>query len=302
MTEPESSAVARFYDELAADYHLVYADWDAGMVRQGKALDTLIRAESGTGVPVSVLDCSCGIGTQAIALGLCGYQVTGTDISRSAVDRAVREASARSVHLPAAAADMRHLPFSGARFDVVVCADNSLPHLLTERDVHAALTEMRRVLRPGGLLVVSTRPYDEILRARPTSTAPQPGSTPTGRSITFQLWDWHDDGERYDLQHFQLLPDEGDGIGGSGSGSGSGDGGGSGGEAEDGHGDRHEDGHGGEDSGRDGWRVRVRRSTYWALTRQQLTDFATEAGFVGPKWHAPESTGFFQPVLTARVP
>jgi ubiquinone/menaquinone biosynthesis C-methylase UbiE len=256
---PDASQVAQFYDELAADYHLVYADWDAGMSRQGRALDAVIQAELGTD-SASVLDCSCGIGTQAIALGLRGHRVTGTDISSSAVSRAVREAALRGVSLPAATADMRHLPFPDGLFDVVVSADNALPHLLTAQDVCGALAEMRRVLRSGGLLLVSTRPYDEILRARPTSTPPQLAPSPHGRSITFQLWDWHADGERYDLEHFQVIPGEGD-----------------------------------------DWRVRVRRTTYWALTHRQLTGYATEAGFTEPEWRSPESSGFFQPLLTARV-
>ncbi|MFB7915533.1 class I SAM-dependent methyltransferase [Streptomyces sp. NPDC056061] len=259
MSGSGPSTVAHFYDELATDYHLVYADWDEAMSRQGTALDALIRAELGTG-PVPVLDCSCGIGTQAIPLALRGHRVVGTDISPSAVDRAAREASARGVRLPTATADMRRLPFADSRFDAVVCADNSLPHLLTEEDVCAALAEMRRVLSPDGLLLISTRPYDEILRSRPASTMPRTGSSPAGRAVTFQLWDWHDDGEHYDLEHFRLLPEG------------------------------------------DGWSVRVRRSTYWALAQRQLADFADRAGFVAPTWHTPASSGFFQPVLTARRP
>lgn len=258
----ETSAVARFYDQLAADYHLIYADWEAGIARQGRALDAVIRAELGTGA-VSVLDCSCGIGTQAIGLGLQGHRVTGTDLSVSAVTRAAREAAGRGVTLAAAAADMRRLPFPDGRFDVVVSADNSLPHLLTAQDLRAALVEMRRVLRSGGLLIVSTRPYDEILQSRPTSTAPQlspsPDGGPDSRSITFQLWEWHADGEHYDLEHFQLVPEHGE------------------------------------------WRVRVRRGTYWALTRRQLTEQATEAGFAEPSWREPESSGFHQPLLIARA-
>jgi hypothetical protein len=46
----------------------------------------------------------------------------------------------------------------------------------------------------------------------------------------------------------------------------------------------------------------VRRTTYWALTQQQLTRFVTEAGFTDAIWEQPASSGFFQPVLTARVP
>ncbi|MFC9845196.1 class I SAM-dependent methyltransferase [Streptomyces sp. NPDC060223] len=255
----DDASVAGFYDQLAADYHLTYADWDASLARQGRALDAMIRAELGAG-PMSVLDCSCGIGTQAIGLGRCGHRVTGSDISPVAVRRAGREAALREVRLPTAVADMRQLPFADGAFDVVVCADNALPHLLTEEEVLAVLAEMRRVLRGGGLLIISTRPYDEILASRPLSTPPQLAPTPGGRAVTFQLWDWHDDGERYDLEFFQLLPDG------------------------------------------DDWRVKVRRTTYWALTRRRLAGFVAEAGFVEPEWAAPESSGFFQPVLSARKP
>jgi SAM-dependent methyltransferase len=200
----EVSPVAGFYDQLALDYHRIYPDWDASMARQGQALDAIIHAELDAD-HAAVLDCSCGIGTQAIALSQRGHQVTGTDISPLAVARAVHESALRGVSLPAAVADMRRLPFHDSRFDAVVSADNSLPHLLNAHDVAAALAEMRRVLRVGGLLIVSTRPYDEIRTARPTSTPPQTTSSSDRRSITFQLWDWHADGEHYDLEHFQLV-------------------------------------------------------------------------------------------------
>lgn len=210
-----------------------------------------------------MLDCSCGIGTQAIGLALRGHRVTGTDISPRAAARAAREAARRSLSLRTAAADMRRLPFTDGQFDTVVCADNSLPHLLTEQEVNAALAEMRRVLRPGGQLLLSTRPYDDLLRDRPAATPPQVSRAAEAddgeRTVTFQLWHWHDDGEHYDLEHFQLLPAAGE------------------------------------------WRVRVRRTTYWALGRDRLVGLATEAGFVDPQWQMPQETGFFQPLLVARA-
>lgn len=155
---------------------------------------------------------------------------------------------------------MRTLPFRPAAFDVIVCADNSLPHLLTPEALRAALGNMRRVLKPGGLLLITTRAYDEVRKTRQRSTPPQVLDAPAGRTITFQLWDWHDDGEHYDIEHFQLLP----------------------------HGKS--------------WSVSLRRTTYWALTSDELTSFAVAAGFRETVWHAPENTGFFQLVLTARAP
>ncbi|MGW1174612.1 methyltransferase domain-containing protein [Kitasatospora sp. NPDC002543] len=252
------SALGRFYDDFADDYHLLYPDWNASLARQGAALDTLIRAGLGDR-PAEVLDCACGIGTQAIGLTALGHRVTGTDLSPASAARAAAEAASRGLRLPVTAADMRGLPFPDRHFDVVVCADNALPHLLTAEDVRAALGEMRRVLRPGGLLLVTTRPYDELLRTRPASTLPQTAEHGGRRSVLFQLWQWHEDGERYDLELFRLLPDE---------------------------------------AGQ--WDVAVRRATYWALTRDQLSAFAAEAGLTGTRWEQPVDTGFFQPVLIAR--
>ena len=205
-----TSSVREFYDALAADYHLIFPDWDASMARQAAALDGVVRARLGAG-PHQVLDCSCGIGTQAIGLAGVGRRVTGSDLSPVAVARAAVEAAARGVRLPVTVADMRALPFRAAAFDVVVCADNSLAHLLTVGDVGTALASMRRVLRDDGLLVLSVRDYDGIRAARPPSAPPQVSTTAQGRVITFQLWHWHEDGERYDLEHFQLVPGEGGG-------------------------------------------------------------------------------------------
>ncbi|MEU9166523.1 class I SAM-dependent methyltransferase [Streptomyces sp. NPDC048420] len=244
-----------FYDSLAPDYHRIFANWDASMAHQGAVLGNLL----GPG-PHRVLDCSCGIGTQAIGLALAGHRVVGTDLSPVAAARATEEAAARGALLPTAAADMRQLPFAPGVFDVVVCADNSVAHLLTAPDVEAALAGMRRVLRDDGLLLLTVRDYDEIRRNRPEAAPPQVSENSDGRVITFQLWNWHEDGEHYDQEYFQLRPADGD------------------------------------------WAVRVRRTTSWALTRAQLTEFVAAAGFVDVRWHEPASSGFYQPVLTARAP
>lgn len=254
MSEP---SVRDFYDDLAHDYHLMFQDWDASMAYQAEALGGLIRQSVGAG-PHTVLDCSCGIGTQAIGLARAGHRVVGTDLSPVAAARAADEAAARGSKLPAAAADMRQLPFRETSFDVVLCADNSLTHLLSGQDLRTALLGMRRVLQDDGLLVITVRSYDETRQSRPTSTPPQVSRTRAGQAITFQLWHWHEDGERYDLEHFQLIP------------------------------------------AKNTWQVRVRRTTHWALTSPQLTEFVTEAGFTKIAWHSPVSSGYYQPVLTAR--
>jgi SAM-dependent methyltransferase len=246
----------KFYDELADDYHLIFADWDASIARQAAALDSLIVTQLGQGSHM-ILDCACGIGTQAIGLTGTGHRVIGTDLSPLALVRATTEATARDADFPKAAADLRALPFPDGAFEVVVCADNAIPHLLTPRDMHTGLTSMGRVLRPGGLLILTTRPYDELRAERPSYSPPWRSPTEHGRAISFQLWDWHDDGARYDLEHFTLVPDG------------------------------------------QSWRVGVRRATYWAITHAELADLVAGAGFADVTWHTPETSGFFQPLLTA---
>lgn len=196
----------RFYDELAPDYHLIFPDWDASIRRQGKALGRLVREAIGAG-RCAVLDCACGIGTQLIGLAQLGHQVTGSDLSAVAAGRAAAEARSRGLEVPALAADMRGLPFRAASFDVVVCADNSVAHLLTEENLAVALNSMRRVLRPGGLLVLTVR-SDDVRKTHPTTTPVQVTETPVGPVLTVQLWDWHADGEHYDMRHVQLVPTE----------------------------------------------------------------------------------------------
>ena len=191
---------AAFYDDLAADYHLIFADWDTAIAREAAIITGLMRDRGVTAGPV--LDASCGIGTQAIGLAQAGFAVTATDISPASVERCAREAAARGLALATAVADIRVLDIAGA----VGCAaavsfDNALAHLLEDADLAAACAALRRVLRPGGTLLASIRDYDQMLRARPTGDPPRRYATEAGEHITFQLWDWLAD-DRYTLRHF----------------------------------------------------------------------------------------------------
>jgi glycine/sarcosine N-methyltransferase len=207
-----------------------------------------------------VLDCACGIGTQALGLAVVGYQVHGTDLSGAAVRRAAAEARARGIDVTFGVADMRSLSEAvGGPFDVVISADNSLPHLDTDEDLHAALTAMRAVLRPGGLLLASTRDYDAVLTVTPRPSGELPRLLEQGghRRMVAQTWTWLD-AERYRFDHFILVEDGG------------------------------------------GWTVRHRQATYRAITRSALSERLEEAGFTEVCWCLPEESGFFQPFVTAR--
>jgi glycine/sarcosine N-methyltransferase len=202
-------SVTEFYDGLAPDYHLVYADrWDEVVDAQGAALDRLIRDAHPRAR--DVLDCSCGIGTQAIGLAKRGYRVHGTDISERSIERARAEAARLGAHVDFGVADFRDLATVPGDYDVVLSADNALPHLLDDADLSKALAAMRAKLRPGGLLVVSTRDYDKALVDRPATAPPFliPGPP---RRLFVRLHDWDGrDSPLYTVRFFILTEADGD--------------------------------------------------------------------------------------------
>jgi SAM-dependent methyltransferase len=95
--------------------------------------------------PRRLLDAGCGTGFNLLALGRLG-RATGIDLAPEAIafcrERGVRAARAR----------LLALPFPDAAFDVVTSLDVIYHAWVT--DDRAAVAEMARVVRPGGLLLV----------------------------------------------------------------------------------------------------------------------------------------------------
>jgi glycine/sarcosine N-methyltransferase len=175
------------YDQLAPDYHLVHQDWVAVIERQGDALDRLIR--SARPQAKEILDCSCGIGTQAIGLARRGYRVHGTDISERSIDRAWKEAERLGAKVSFGVCDFRDLSSVDGLFDVVMSCDNAISHMLTDDDVHRVFAAMYAKLRPGGLIVISVRDYDkEMTERRPTGVPVIHAGPP--RRVVVRLQDW----------------------------------------------------------------------------------------------------------------
>lgn len=155
-------ATSDFYDALTPYYHLIYVNWEASIRKQSRALDAVIRS-AGVPQPSSVLDAACGIGTQSLGLAQLGYQVTASDLSPSAVERAQREANQRGLSIACSVADMRRVHIHHQRtFDIVLACDNSLPHLLSDADILVALEQFHRCVVPGGLCLISLRDYSTM--------------------------------------------------------------------------------------------------------------------------------------------
>jgi 2-polyprenyl-3-methyl-5-hydroxy-6-metoxy-1,4-benzoquinol methylase len=92
-----------------------------------------------------LLDAGCGSGRTLDELARYG-RVSGVDLSPDAVETARRRG-----HDDVQVARVEELPFADGTFDVVTCLD-VVEHTPDDR---ATLAELRRVTRPGGLLLVT---------------------------------------------------------------------------------------------------------------------------------------------------
>ena len=106
-----------------------------------------------------VLDVPCGWGRHTRLLAEAGCRAVGADLSLPLLRRA--GGGRRSA--PLAAADLRRLPFAAGVFDAVVNVFTSLGLFLDDTEDLAALSEARRVLRPGGALLLESMHRDDVV-------------------------------------------------------------------------------------------------------------------------------------------
>ncbi|MFI1191864.1 class I SAM-dependent methyltransferase [Micromonospora sp. NPDC020750] len=197
----QQEEVTDFYDSLAPDYELLYSDWEDHTRDEAGRLDVILR--SVLPFPARrILDCACGIGTQAVGLAGLGYAVTGTDLSETAVARAGKNSERLGTQIQFRQADFRHLEeVVPADYDAVLALENAISHLLEPEDILQAFSSMRSRLRPGGVTLVSTRDYDSDRAAKITGTAPR--IMDDGNRLAFQAWEWQST-DVYRLRYFLM--------------------------------------------------------------------------------------------------
>jgi ubiquinone/menaquinone biosynthesis C-methylase UbiE len=147
----------RMFDEVyLRTYAAVLVD-PAAAAPQAEGVARLVGLASGA----DVLDCPCGYGRHSIEFARLGFHVVGADRSEVLLAEAKRRAGEgewpRFVQ-----ADYRELPFEDASFDCLTNLFSSLGYWGDEGD-RRAVAEFRRVLRPGGTLVIETMHRDVLM-------------------------------------------------------------------------------------------------------------------------------------------
>lgn len=251
-----------FYEELADYYHLIFEDWDRSIARQAKILNSLLAPQLGT-KPLKILDCACGIGTQSIGLAQLGHHVVASDLSPAAVRRAEKEARQRNLQIEFHVSDMTQLKeVDQDRFDAAIAIDNALPHLDASQ-LRQAASAIAQKLRPNGLFIASIRDYDALIVEKPTSQPPSFWGNLGSRRIVHQIWDWADTtGPEPGYRLHLYITLE----------------------------------------STQGWHCHHFVSRYRWLLREELSSVLRDIGLSEIRWLMPAESGFYQPLVLARLP
>jgi SAM-dependent methyltransferase len=109
-----------------------------------------------------VLDVACGTGVAALTAARMGARVTGLDLTPELLARARENAQLAELEVEWHEGDVEQLPFGDAAFDVVL---SQYGHIFAPRP-EVAVSEMLRVLRPGGTIAFSTWPPELLVGRR----------------------------------------------------------------------------------------------------------------------------------------
>lgn len=157
LSEPQTPEdAADYYYEYEDCYRTVYEEgaelWE--MPEPNDAL-VLIAKETGKEMGLRWLDLGCGEGRDSLYLAKQGFEVTGVDVSRTALDKARSRAQAAGVEPLFLERDVTHLDgLASQSFDVAI--NMGCLHMLSDpqhREMH--LKRVFEVVRPGGHFIVA---------------------------------------------------------------------------------------------------------------------------------------------------
>jgi ubiquinone/menaquinone biosynthesis methyltransferase len=151
----------RLFTTIAPRYDLITRLLSYGQdARWKRRVAEVVRAEGPEG---RALDLACGTGDIALASAADDRDVVGLDLTLTMLRLAVRRSGGAGVRASWICGDMTRLPFADASFSVVTAGYG----LRNVPVLEAAVSEIARVLRPGGLFVSLdfNKPESRLMRA-----------------------------------------------------------------------------------------------------------------------------------------
>jgi cyclopropane fatty-acyl-phospholipid synthase-like methyltransferase len=183
-------------------------------------------------------------------------------LSEAAISRGQREARQRGLSISFRVSDMTSLnEIDESDFDAVIAVDNALPHL-SSGQLGQAVAAMAAKLKPNGLFMASIRDYDQLSLERPAVQRPIFFGRPGSRRIVHQVWDWADSTAEDARYVLHLYITL--------------------------------------ESERE-WTAHHFVSEYRCLLRDEVSAALATSGFEDIRWLMPRETGFYQPIVLAKL-
>ena len=147
------------FDTIARTYDRLNRVMTLGLDRRWRRR-AVKEVVSGQQPVVNVLDVACGTGDMCVELLKRGCTVTGVDLSEEML--AIAKVKGERLKVKVEVADAENLPFEEESFDAVTCAFGVRNFVHLEK----GLSEMLRVLKPGGRMVILelATPDSKLLR------------------------------------------------------------------------------------------------------------------------------------------
>jgi glycine/sarcosine N-methyltransferase len=187
--------VSDLYADFAADYEWLFADDVVGGSPEPGATssagrDQLNAALAALAPGAPVLDCACGIGTDALALAQRGFTVTATDGSSSMVARASERLTGSGSQVTVLQSRWQDLPAKlTGRFELALCLGNAIVHTGSAPAMVESLASIRDVLAPDGKLIVDSRNWELMYSSWPrVITAPRVRERHGLRCTSLYIW------------------------------------------------------------------------------------------------------------------
>jgi ubiquinone/menaquinone biosynthesis C-methylase UbiE len=167
-------------------------DYVAAVAVRDRAIKRRVLERAAIASGEDVLDVGCGTGTLALAAARAtpNVRVTGLDADPSILSRARKKSRAAGLDIGFDQGRSTELPYADASFDLVL--STLFFHHLPDDAKRQSATELVRVLRPGGRLVVGDlgRPQDPLMRVAVRVTVQLfDGVTTTALNVRGQLPD-----------------------------------------------------------------------------------------------------------------
>jgi ubiquinone/menaquinone biosynthesis C-methylase UbiE len=164
--DPVKAQVAAHWNRRAAHFDEDFGH-SIGSIAERAAWDRILDLVVPKRPGLSALDIGCGTGFLSLELAARGHHATGVDFAPAMLALARQKAAAAGAAIRFEEADAEALPFADAGFDLVMSR-----HLLwTLPHPEAAIDEWRRVLRPGGRLVIVDGQADVTPQPEPKDNA-----------------------------------------------------------------------------------------------------------------------------------